>query len=725
MRVLTTGPSRHAHGFSMVEATVGFAVFLIVAAFITWSLSSMYATAAQQDTRAHTSAAISTQLTILANTPTTDLIAGNFTVPSPCPNTNPGIDGHSCVQLPGTTAQIAYQFIEPGHAPPTCPANSANPSDLLDQYGYLQIQGCLVAATATAFTDLNTTDTFTHVPTQTRTITPDTPGQRATVRTVVVHLDGETAALGDRPVLLQDLADITFVHGSATVDRGTVTFTLPDTSTAAMCTTAYPCTLGLSTGTPHTRTIESTNPNDPVVDITPDLGPGTQVSAPNRSTTHLHATLSTTAGAPADPEGEGDGYTSPPETITGLAANPASEGVQVTWDVPDRAVSYTLTRQTRTAPAPTLSAPRYLTVAADGTVYIADTTNHRIRAVTPTGAVTTIAGSTAGLADGVGTAAQFNAPSGIDIDPAGNLYVADTGNHVIRKITPAGQVTTIAGSTSGYADGVGAAAKFLYPWDVAYHGNTLFISDYGNHRIRKLDVPSGSVVTVSGVGGPAGGTGGMVDGTREASRFSFPTGISIGAGGTLYVADTGNHRIRTVSLVTGAAGTLAGSTAGLVDGVGTSALFDGPRDVGYTDGYVYVADALNHRLRRVDATTGQVSTVSGQAAGFVDGDALTARLNQPWGLATTPTGLYVTDVVNHAVRWFDPSTTNLSTVLGTGYVGATDNPAGFSTPEVIYTGPDPHYLDTTTTPGATYRYTLTADNSAGTSPTAGPVTARP
>jgi streptogramin lyase len=153
--------------------------------------------------------------------------------------------------------------------------------------------------------------------------------------------------------------------------------------------------------------------------------------------------------------------------------------------------------------------------------------------------VTTVAGGTGGYADGAGTDARFDEPMGITADAAGNLYVADTYNHRIRKIDPSGAVTTVAGDgTWGSADGAGTAAQFNHPSGItADAAGNLYVADTYNHRIRKID-PSGAVTTV------AGGTWGYAEGTGTDARFNLPSGITADAAGNLYVADYGNHRIR-------------------------------------------------------------------------------------------------------------------------------------------------------------------------------------
>ena len=183
-------------------------------------------------------------------------------------------------------------------------------------------------------------------------------------------------------------------------------------------------------------------------------------------------------------------------------------------------------------------------INGNGTVYVADTGNHRIRKITSDGVVSTFAGDgTAGSADGSGTIAKFSSPSGIAVDSNGTIYVADKGNHVIRKISSGGVVSTFAGNgTAGSADGSGAFAKFSSPLGIAVDGNGItYVADTGNDRIRKI-TSSGVVTTFAG-----NGTAGFADGNSTVAKFSDPSGIGVDGKGMVYVADTGNHRIRVIT----------------------------------------------------------------------------------------------------------------------------------------------------------------------------------
>lgn len=172
---------------------------------------------------------------------------------------------------------------------------------------------------------------------------------------------------------------------------------------------------------------------------------------------------------------------------------------------------------------------------------MADYFSHSIRRVSADGDVTTIAGDgTPGHKDGVGTAAKFFMPIGIAVDRSGNLYVADEGNNMIRKITAAGVVSTLAGDTAGgFRDAAGKAARFISPIGIAVDGDgNVYVGDWGNHRIRKIS-PTGVVTTIAG-----DGQLGLKDGPAANAHFKYPCGLALSATGTLYIADQGNHCIR-------------------------------------------------------------------------------------------------------------------------------------------------------------------------------------
>ena len=256
--------------------------------------------------------------------------------------------------------------------------------------------------------------------------------------------------------------------------------------------------------------------------------------------------------------------------------------------------------------------------AQNGDIYVADHINHSIRKVTPSGVVTTLAGSgTQGYADGTGTNAQFAATSGITFGPDGSLYVADQANHCIRKVTLAGVVTSVAGNpgVNGYAEGTGTDAQFWNPVYISFgpDGN-MYVADNANHAIRKV-TPSGVVTTLAGEGGST--SNGHVDGTGTDAKFANPYGLAVGPDGNIYVADTNNHCIRKVTLA-GVVTTIAGTpeVPAYSDGTGTDAAFTFPTALAIApNGDIYVADSGNELIRKI-TPQGVVTTVS-QALGGI------------------------------------------------------------------------------------------------------------
>lgn len=290
--------------------------------------------------------------------------------------------------------------------------------------------------------------------------------------------------------------------------------------------------------------------------------------------------------------------------------------------------------------------PAAVAFAADGTMYVADRANHKIRTISPQGVVNTLAGSVAGYADGAGANAKFNVPIGLVVGTDGNIYVSDLSNNKIRKVTPQGVVTTLAGSTEGSADGSGANANFSMPFGITTGPDgSLYVADLGNNRIRKITL-GGSVTTF------AGSVSGDIDNVGTQARFRAPSGIVYGADGNLYVADNQNHKIKKIQ-PDGKVTTLAGSgLQGNADGVAGAAQFRFPHSITMSpDGYLYVSDLYNHSIRKISPGNGLVKTLAGEFQGFMDGDAEDAAFNEPNGLAVSPDGtVYVADFNNHKIR---------------------------------------------------------------------------
>ncbi len=287
---------------------------------------------------------------------------------------------------------------------------------------------------------------------------------------------------------------------------------------------------------------------------------------------------------------------------------------------------------------------------------------------------------TIGSMDGVGTLAQFHYPTGVAVDSVGNVYVVDTQNHRIRKITVSGttsEVSTLAGTGAyGFMDdtnGMASSAQFNEPSGVAVDSaGNVYVADYSNHRIRKITV-SGTTSEVSTLAGT--GTMGDVDGAGNIAKFNNPYGVAIDSDDNVYVADYSNHRIRKITSM-GVVSTLAGTgTMGDVDGAGNIAKFNSPTSVAVdSDGNVYVTDSENHRIRKV-TPMGVVSTLAGTGAiGFMDGAGNIARFNQPTGVAVDNAGnIYVADYSNYRIRKIT-SMGVVSTLAGTGIVGTSPCP---------------------------------------------------
>jgi sugar lactone lactonase YvrE len=393
--------------------------------------------------------------------------------------------------------------------------------------------------------------------------------------------------------------------------------------------------------------------------------------------------------------------------LTLLAGNVGSQGSAATFDYPAGSA-----------------------VDASGNVYVADAGNNTIEKITPAGAVTTLAGSgIIGSADGTGTAATFSKPTGIAVDASGNLYVTDTNNDTIRKITPGGGVTTFAGSAGveGTSDGTGSAARFNYPIGIAVDsaGNLFVTQDATNGKpIRKI-TPGGVVTTpVSTNGGcylytmegiavdagdnlyvvngyqicritPAGVSAvlaggyynGSADGTGSTAQFNNPIGITVDYYGNLFVADTGNDTVRKVTSA-GVVTTFVGSAGsqGSTDGTGSAARFTQPMGIAVdANGNLYVNDNGNKTVRKI-SSAGIVTTLAGSpgSQGSTNGTGPVARFSNPTGAAIDANGnLYVADTLNSTIRKITPAgvVTTLAGWAGTlGSANGTGSSATFKYP---------------------------------------------
>jgi len=311
-------------------------------------------------------------------------------------------------------------------------------------------------------------------------------------------------------------------------------------------------------------------------------------------------------------------------------------------------LAQSLARATVDGPAATarLTQAEGVAVDAAGNTYVADYPSHCIRKITPAGVVTTFAGQagTSGSADGTGNAARFNHPLGLAIDRAGFLYVADSSNDTIRKISPTGDTTTLAGSAglAGFDDGQGPAARIWNPIGVAVDAaGIVYVTCMDT--VRKI-TPSGLTTTLAGQAAEVG----YVDGAGAAARFTAPCGITVDAAGNLFVTESPDSpaiaRVRKITPA-GEVTTIAGDVHGSTDGVATAARFHDPIAIAVdAAGNLFVADSFNQTLRKI-APDRTVSTIAGlvDAPGSADGTGREARFYYPHGLAVDSHGLlYVT-----------------------------------------------------------------------------------
>ena len=330
--------------------------------------------------------------------------------------------------------------------------------------------------------------------------------------------------------------------------------------------------------------------------------------------------------------------------------------------------------------------------------------------------VSTIAGTfhERGAVDGAGAEARFEIPQGMAIAPDGTVYIADTGNDMIRKMTVNGgvaQIVTIAGANhhARWRDGNGTAARFNNPEGIVVSpdGKTLYIADSRDNRIRKMDLSTSAVSTIAGRSFP-----GSNDGVGDRAGLYAPKGIAISPDGkTLYFSDSGNNMIRKIDLATNTVSTVAGKgalAAGMDDGIGIAASFEDPRGLAITsDGSIlFVADTRNNLIRKIVLATNSVSTLAGHPGfpGTEDGAGSSAFFNQPTTLALSGNTLYVGDSSNASIRSIDLSSNTVTTIAGgvltagVPVAGKEDGPASDAsfqyTGAIVYTNGTLYIADT-------------------------------
>lgn len=355
--------------------------------------------------------------------------------------------------------------------------------------------------------------------------------------------------------------------------------------------------------------------------------------------------------------------------------------------------------------------PVGLATDSAGNVYVGDSSNSLVRKITPAGVVTTVAGlaQSRGTTDGTGASARFMSPESLAADKDGTLYVADYDAHTIRRISPAGEVTTLAGlaGVPGALDGTGNGARFRNPVGVAVDAaGNVYVADRGNRTVRKI-TPAGVVTTLAGVAGQSGST----DGTGSAARFTGLAGLAVDAAGNVYAAESTTHIVRRISPA-GEVTTLAGwpGLRGSTNGVGNAARFDAPAALAVdAAGNVYVADTVNEIIRRI-APDGTVTRYAGATdfAGNSDGDRLTAaRFFRPQGIAIDSAGnIYVSETFSHTVRKISAAGV-VSTLAGPGgNFGSANGPAAtaqFHSPRSLAVDADGNVVVADTNNGALRR----------------------
>jgi sugar lactone lactonase YvrE len=334
------------------------------------------------------------------------------------------------------------------------------------------------------------------------------------------------------------------------------------------------------------------------------------------------------------------------------------------------------------------SLPRGIVIAPDGALYVTEAGNHTVRKVVPGGSVSTLAGAAlhSGSTDGTGANALFNSPTGLALDGAGNLYLADSGNSTIRKINQNGVVTTVAGvpGQQGSVDGPAASARFKWPTDVAVDSlGNLFVADFQNQTIRRISV-SGTVTTYAGITGMDS----EADGPTSSAQFSEPDGIVVDANGNVFVSDRGGDSIRKITpqgLVSTFASNNASSTIPVGDPTNSQIFF--PQDLTFdAAGNLYFID-INGTIIRKATPTGALSILAGTPYAFdsQDGTGASAHFAHAQGIAVDSEGnLYVGDT--NSVRKISPLGV-VTTVAGIGASGSGAVRSLQQPTSIVVTGP--------------------------------------
>jgi sugar lactone lactonase YvrE len=293
-----------------------------------------------------------------------------------------------------------------------------------------------------------------------------------------------------------------------------------------------------------------------------------------------------------------------------------------------------------------------LAISSSGDLYVGDWLNNVVRKIVlNSSVVTTFAGTgSPGFLNGTLSTSTFNGVAHVTFDKSGNLLLADEQNNSIREITTAGNVITIAGrGTPGYVDGTALTAAFNTPGNLVVDANgNIYVADTGNQVIRKITISTGMVSTYAGTG-----VRGLTDGNLASATFSSPYGIGIDASGNIFVADAANNVIRKLTVSTGTVSTFAGTgQQGLANGSALSSTFFHPGALTFdSNGNLFVSELGNNTIRKI-TTGGTVSTYAGTGtAGAADGEATSATFQQPNGLAFDSSGnLYVADQLNNKIR---------------------------------------------------------------------------